>query len=301
MSSAQTVRSGRSVREAFREAFLDEHSVAFRRVQGVVMACIFASVASIILESVPWIAEPHPALFDVIEGIVVTIFTVEYAINIWVATDKRKYLLGPWGIIDLLAILPSIFLMLNITSIKVVRVLRVMRVLRILRVLKLARAATTRFHQREEKGLRMDLQIYFIALFCAVTLWSTLVYFAEHEQANTLFTSIPQSMWWGIVTLTTTGYGDMFPVTLWGRIFAAGTMITGLALFGLLMSVVGDALHVGLFGSRQQPAGAAVGAGTPAATPVLTAGMQCVCGEPLLPAWRVCPICETPTAGPTGP
>ena len=96
-----------------------------------------------------------------------------------------------------------------------------------------------------------------IALFCALTIWSTLAYHAERGQPGTRFTTIPDAMWWGIVTLTSTGYGDMCPVTLWGRLVAGCTMVTGLALFGLLMNVIGEALHVTLFGSRSRPAAGA--------------------------------------------
>jgi hypothetical protein len=154
----------------------------------------------------------------------------------------------------------------------------------------------------------MDLQIYLIALFSAVTIFSTLAFYAEEGQPNTQFTSIPAAMWWCIVTITTTGYGDMYPSTVGGRLVAAATMITGLALFGLLMNVVGKAMLTSLFGSENleahHPPGqsaeggahveesAGVGAAIPAAAEV---GI-CGCGQPLSPAWRLCPMCGTPTA-----
>jgi voltage-gated potassium channel len=233
------------------EAFLAEHSPRFLRVQRFVTTCILLSVASMILETVPWIAERHQAWFDLIERVVLAVFTAEYVANVWVAPDRRRYVLGPWGIIDLLAVLPSLILVLDVGSAEFLAVMRVMRVLRILRVLKLAKVAAQRFHERQERGAaRMDMQIYLIALFCALTIWSTLAYHAERGQPGTRFTTIPDAMWWGIVTLTSTGYGDMYPVTLWGRIIAGCTMITGLGLFGLLMNVIGEALHVTLFGAR---------------------------------------------------
>ncbi len=294
MAGPLQVSRSSSLRQRVAAAVLDEGSTAYRRAQAVVITCILISVVAIILESVPWIAI-HYAVFDVVEGIVVAVFTLDYLANIWVAPDRWKYALGPWGIIDLLAILPTFALILNIPSVKAMRLLRVMRVLRVLRVLKLAKVATARFQQRESRGaLRMDLQIYFITLFCALTLWSTLVYYAEHQQKDTLFTSIPQAMWWGITTLTTTGYGDMAPVTFWGRVLGGCTMITGLALFGLLMNVVGEALHRSLFGTRQQMAAASAGEGTVPAAAVTYS--VCGCGQPLNPAWRVCPMCQTPLA-----
>ncbi len=287
------------LKRALRRAVLDESSPQFHRLQGFITFCIFVSVLAIVLESVPSIGIHHMA-FELVEEAVVAVFTVEYLVNIWVAPDKRAYLLGPWGLIDLLAILPSFLLLLNLPSVKVMRMLRVMRVVRILRVLKLARVASARFRERGTRGaFRMDLQIYFIALFCAVTIWSTLVYYAEHQEPNTLFTSIPQAMWWGIATLTTTGYGDIAPVTFWGRLMAAGTMITGLALFGLLMNVVGEALHVSLFGARQGSAREdGTSAGEADGLPAPGAYAVCGCGQALHALWRLCPICGTPVAAP---
>ena len=79
---------------------------------------------------------------------------------------------------------------------------------------------------------------------------STLTYTLEVDQTGTQFITIPVAMWWAIVTITTTGYGDMFPITLAGRVVAMGTMIAGIALSGILTSVVGRALMSSLFGSR---------------------------------------------------
>jgi hypothetical protein len=239
------------IRAWMEEAFLDEASRRYERVQVFVMGCIVLSVVSMVLETVPGLPERHQRWFDLVEAVVVVVFTAEYAVNIWVAPSKRRYILGPWGIIDLLAVLPSLILMLNIGSAEFLGVMRVMRVLRILRVLKLAKVAAHKFSQRGTRGAAlMDLQIFFIALFSAVTIWSTLAYYAERGQPESKFQSIPHSMWWGVSTLTGATYGDIYPITLWGRVVAAGTALTGLALFGLLMNVIGEALHVSLFGRK---------------------------------------------------
>jgi hypothetical protein len=170
----------------------------------------------------------------------------------------------------------------------VARVLRRMRVLRILRV---SLAGGCRFHEREQKAICAWTRRSTSSPFCAVGGARCLLRGAR--ETGTLFTSIPQAMWWGIVTLTTTGYGDMYPTTLAGRIFAACTMITGLALFGLLMNVVGDALHVSLFGVRQ--AAAQVAAGVGGVGPAAPGGvLTCGCGQVLNASWKACPMCQTP-------
>jgi voltage-gated potassium channel len=245
----------KALRAWMEEALLVERSPRFVRVQRFVMFWIFVSVASMVLETVPPIAARYQRLFDLVEHIVLVVFTLEYVMNVWVAPQRRAYVLGPWGIIDLLAVLPSLVLALNLGSAEFLAVMRVMRVLRILRVLKLAKVAARRFHERETRGAaRMDIQIYLIALFCAITIWSTLAYYAERGRPNTRFTSIPEAMWWATGTLTGATYGDIYPVTVWGRVVAILTALTGLALFGLLMNVIGEALHATLFGGQAKTA-----------------------------------------------
>jgi voltage-gated potassium channel len=126
--------------------------------------------------------------------------------------------------------------------------------MRMLRLLKLAKQVTKGNEKSKITSkfdtLKMDLQIYFIAMFSVITISSTLMYYAERMVEGTQFTSIPQAMWWCVVTITTVGYGDMYPVTLLGRLVAAFTMFAGLALFGLLMNVIGKSMMSSLFGSE---------------------------------------------------
>jgi hypothetical protein len=103
-----------------------------------------------------------------------------------------------------------------------------------------------------------DLQIYLIALFTVLVISSTLMWNVEFDPladppSTTQFINIPAAMWWGIVTLCTVGYGDMFPVTIAGRAIAGVTMLCGLALFGILTSVIGRALMASLFGEEKEP------------------------------------------------
>lgn len=311
-------RAGQLVDHTLREGFANEHSALYREMHAFIMVLIFLSVISVTLASMQDVYAEHELLFEWSEIVIVSIFTAEFLINIYVAENRRKYLFG-WGIIDFLAIAPTILLMLDIRALKVARVLRVLRFLRlmrILRVLKLAKVAAQQFERRKEQRLntlRMDLQIYFIALFSAVTIFSTLEFYAEEQVPNTLFVHIPATMWWCIVTITTTGYGDMVPSTVAGKMVAAATMLAGLALFGLLMNVVGKAMLSSLFGSADleahdetvrkgealvaQKQGKAVSEAPSEAAPrpASTVEMTCACGEALNPLWRLCPHCGTPT------
>jgi len=300
------------------DGFGDEDSPTFRAVNGVIVVLILVSIVSVTLASVSEIYNRFQILFDVSEAVIVVAFSLEYLINVYVAPDRKAYVFGLWGAIDLLAILPSIFLLFDLRALKVTRVLRVMRFLRlmrILRVLKLAKLAARQYERSREKRLntlKLDLQIYLIALLSAVVIFSTLEFYAEEHVPNTAFTSIPAAMWWCIVTITTTGYGDMSPATIPGRLVAAGTMLTGLALFGLLMNVVGKAMLSSLFGAadldahdetlrraeeivrRRHPRAPRSGAEPAPAEAASPPAPSCVCGAALQDGWKLCPLCGRP-------
>lgn len=205
--------------------------------------------------SVEEIYVKYQSWFDISENIVVGMFVFEYLANLYVAPRKGKYIFGVWGIIDFLAIAPSLVNFIDLRAVKVLRILRILRFLRLmrmLRLLKLAKHATKEYKESKSSKtdtLKMDLQIYFIALFSVVTIFSTLMYYIERSVPNTMFTNIPKAMWWCIVTITTVGYGDMYPATVLGKIVAAAAMLCGLALFGLLMNVIGKSMMSSLFGA----------------------------------------------------
>ncbi|MBN2087359.1 potassium channel family protein [Candidatus Peregrinibacteria bacterium] len=240
-----------------REGFANESSKAYRIINDIIVFLIFFSIGSIVAASMEEFYIANQSFFDISEIVVVGIFTIEYAANIYVAEDKKKYIFGPWGIIDFLAIAPSYFNIIDLRAIKVLRVLRVLRFLRLMRMLRLLKLAkhVAKGHEEDHKTnkfdtLKMDLQIYFIAMFSVVVIFSTLMYYAERTIEGTSFTSIPQAMWWCVVTITTVGYGDMYPTGPLGRIIATVTMFAGLALFGLLMNVIGKYMMTSLFGTE---------------------------------------------------
>ena len=230
-------------------AFADADSGLYRVVNGVIMAAIVSSVLLVIVESVESIFLQYETLFHVLEGTILTIFTLEYLANIYLAGNKMRYLFSFWGVVDLLAILPSYLALMNFTGVKVIRTLRILRILRILKLTKIAAQRAQDTSVRRQGTFWLDLQIYLITLSTAVVISSTLVYYAERDVPMTSYTDIPNAMWWAIVTITTTGYGDMQPMTAAGRIVGGATMLTGLALFGILTSVIGRAMMSSLFGS----------------------------------------------------
>ncbi len=244
-----------ALRARLQEALYDPASAAYRATMRVIVALIILSVATIVVESVAPIYEQYRLVVDGLETLIVAAFTAEFLANLYAAQDKRRYLTSVWGVIDLLAIVPSYLSALHLIELKAVRTLRVMRVLRVLKLMKVASTRASESAARTETRrhtFSLDIQIYFIALFTVVVISSTLAYYAEADVPGTLFESIPSAMWWAIVTITTTGYGDMVPATFWGRLVATGTMLSGLALFGILTSVIGKAVLTSLFGSAPE-------------------------------------------------
>jgi voltage-gated potassium channel len=234
-----------------RAAFVVHTTRLYQVTSQVIIACIFLSVAAITAESVDWVEVQFAPVLAFVEVLVVAVFSIEYAANIYVAEDRQKYIFSFWGIVDLISILPSYVGLLNVTGLKILRTLRVLRILRILKLSKTAALRAQQSVHAERNTLWLDLQIYLIALFTAMILSATVMWYAEKD-AGSGFISIPEGLWFAIVTLTTTGSGAPVPVTIFGRLAAAATMITGIALFGVLTSVIGRTMLSSLFGVREE-------------------------------------------------
>ena len=281
-----------------RKIFTDPTSQGFTRWVMLINFWIFISCLSLAGETVEPYATVHAQLFNYVEYAAVLFFTVDYLGNLYFAKDRVKYFFSFWGLVDLISILPTYLMVMNLTALQGSKVFRVLRVVRVLRVLKMARIALQQLEQKVEASnpILTNLKIYFIALFSVVMISSTLMYYVEGDlysaEAITLgqakldaqiketplpadaapeaakfmpvdpvsgnpipedkrfFTSIPAAMWWCMTTLTTTGYGDMFPLTFGGRLIAAVTMLLGLVLFGILLNIVGKTIMVLLFGEQ---------------------------------------------------
>ena len=206
---------------------------------------IVTNVIAVILETVDQISEVYSDLFFVFELFSVAIFSIEYLMRLWTIVDgpnanfrapvagRLRYALTPMALIDIAAILPfylSVFIGID---------LRFMRVFRLLRLLKLTRYSTamhmlgaTLYTQR--RALLAALMIVFMTLI----LTSSVIYLFEKDAQPEAFSSIPEAMWWGLATLTTVGYGDIYPITLVGKIFGSIVMILGIGIFALPVGIL---------------------------------------------------------------
>lgn len=172
------------------------------------------------------------------EIVCVMIFTSEYLLRVWLADKPIKYIFSFYGVVDLLAILPFF-----IGSAMDLRALRVFRVFRVFRSLKLIRynSALHRFHLAG-KVIKEELILFFIVSTILIFLSASGIYFFESKAQPEHFSSIPQSLWWSIVTLTTVGYGDVYPITQGGRIFTTFVLVVGVGVVTVPAGLVATAL-----------------------------------------------------------
>ncbi len=203
----------------------------------VILLClIIFSVVTVVLESVASIRLHHASFFRGLEWIFTLVFTLEYLLRIISVRNPWKYVLSFYGIIDLIAIVPTYlaFFFLNIHSLLI---LRALRLLRIFRVFKLTRFIKESDHiMMALSKSRPKITVFVGAVLTIVLIMGTFMYLIEGEASG--FTSIPQSMYWAIVTLTTVGYGDLTPHTIAGQILSSLIMIMGYAMIAVPTGIV---------------------------------------------------------------
>lgn len=206
----------------------------------VIITLIVLNTVAVIVETMPEIDDAYVEWLRAFELVSVVVFATEFALRIWsITTDPRyadpvrgrlRWLGTPYAIIDVLAILPALLFALD---------LRFLRVLRVMRVLKLGRySESVQILSNVVKRSRRELLTSFFFLGIALILTSSFMYYAEREAQPDVFSSIPTSMWWGIVTLTTTGYGDMVPITTVGRLLGGFAVILGVASVALPVGIL---------------------------------------------------------------
>ena len=215
----------------------------------ILFILIVLNIAAVCLESVKHIGNEYKVAFNAFEFFSVVIFSIEYVLRVWSAPARNdlgnstniikrmKYIFSFTGLIDFLAIIPSIlpyfFGGLDL------RWLRVLRLLRLLKISNYSSALEDFFSaiKADWRSFSAALYLMVIALFLS----SALMYIAEHDSQPEKFSSIPETMWWGLITLTTVGYGDVSPVTPLGKIIGAFTAIMGVCTVALLTGIVASA------------------------------------------------------------
>lgn len=167
----------------------------------------------------------------------IIIFSVEYVLRI-LSLDKIKYMFKPLMIVDLLAILPFYLSFAKINT-TIFRVLRLFRLLRIAKLTRYTNALTN--IKRALIRKKEELIVTGIALTACLVIFSILIYYAENNSGQKAFDSIPSSFWWTIITFTSVGYGDAYPITSIGKIVASFAAVLGLCFNGLFIGIIGSA------------------------------------------------------------
>ena len=214
-----------------------------------IITLIVLNVLAVMIETIDSVHTKYKLYFDWFDRISVYIFTVEYVLRVWSCThDPRykgsikgriKYMLTPGAIIDLLAFLPYYIHLITGPGgldLRTLRILRLMRFFRLFRLTAYTKSAQMIFNVF--KSRLNELVLSFVMVIFLIIIASCLLYFAEHNVQKDSFSSIPATLWWAVVTLTTTGYGDMAPITITGKILAGIIMLTGVALFALPAGII---------------------------------------------------------------
>lgn len=197
----------------------------------VLLIAIMASVAVVMLDSVLYMRLQYGTLFRYAEWFFTILFTIEYALRLFSAPNRFRYIFSFFGVVDLLSVLPS-YLSLLFGGVQYLLVIRILRILRVFRVLKLnTYMQQAGFLASALKTSQQKITVFFLSLVLLVTIFGAVAYVVEGPENG--FTSIPISIYWAVVTVTTTGYGDMSPKTPIGQAIASMVMITGYAIIAV--------------------------------------------------------------------
>jgi voltage-gated potassium channel len=219
------------------------------------LTLISLNVLAVMLETVDYIAAAYLSYIHIFDVLSVGVFSVEYGLRLWTCTlDNRyhtavggriRYSLTPLALVDLFAILPFYIPFLIPLDLRFIRILRLLRIGRVLKMGRYSESIQTfeRVFSRKKEELLMSLFLILILL----VLCSSVMYLAENEIQPDKFGSIPEAMWWGVVTLATVGYGDVYPMTTVGKFVGGIVALLGVAVYalptGILAAGFAEELH----------------------------------------------------------
>jgi voltage-gated potassium channel len=203
-----------------------------------VQALILISIVTFSMETIPDLEPQTRSILHVVETFCVIIFTIEYLLRIYVANQKLKFIFSFFGIIDFLAILPF-YLAFGVD----LRSLRALRFLRLFRVFKLVRynLAMNQF-TRAIKSAKEQIFLFIFITLILIYFAAVGIYYFENEAQPEHFSSIFDSLWWAIITLTTVGYGDVYPITIGGKMFTFFILMIGLGIVAIPTGIISSAL-----------------------------------------------------------
>ncbi|MCR9141505.1 MAG: ion transporter [bacterium] len=202
----------------------------------ILLWAILLSVLAVMLESVPTIGQPYQRILRIVEWVFTVLFTLEYLLRLLTVRVAWRYAVSFYGLVDLLAIIPT-YLSLALAGSHYFLVIRILRLLRVFRVFKLVRyTSEAQILLTALRASRPKITVFLGTVLTMVVVIGSLMYIIEGEEHG--FTSIPKSIYWAIVTLTTVGYGDITPQTAFGQFLSALVMITGYGIIAVPTGIV---------------------------------------------------------------
>lgn len=228
----------------------------------LLVSLIILDTTVFILQSFDSIASQYEIEFRVIQIIVVLSFTIEYALRLWSCTVNPQYSHPVWGrlqfattplaLIDLIAIFPFYLIAMN-NNLTIARIGRILRLLRLLKISRYSETFQAFFRVIFSRKDELVMTLFAVVIFLVMA--SSLMYFAERNAQPEDFSNIPAAMWWGVVTLTTVGYGDIYPVTALGKFFGATLAFFGIGLFALPAGIIASGFSEEIDRTKQERKG----------------------------------------------
>ncbi len=207
----------------------------------ILLIAILFSIILVMLESIQSVEQKHGHTLRIAEWTITLIFSIEYALRLYIVKKRWKYVFSFFGLVDFFSILPS-FLSLFIPGTRGLAVIRSLRLLRVFRILKLSRyVSESQELIKAIKASKHKIGVFLFFIIMLVIILGTIMYFIEGKESG--FTSIPQSIYWAIVTLTTVGYGDITPVTALGKSLSSIVMILGYAILAVPTGIITSELN----------------------------------------------------------
>lgn len=201
-------------------------------------ALILISIITFSIETLPNLEQSTLELLHITEVTIVCIFTLEYLLRLYVADKKLSYVFSFYGLIDLIAIIPFyINAGIDLRSLRIFQLLRLAQSFKLIRYSKAMRRFAQAFMMAKEEFIVFGILTIMLLYLSAVG-----IYYFEHTAQPEAFKSIFHSLWWGVTTLTTVGYGDVYPVTLGGRIFTFCILIIGLGIVAIPAGIIASSL-----------------------------------------------------------
>jgi len=237
MSSSNQKYELRSWQKTLHEVIYEADTPMGKLFDVALLIAILLSVVAVMLESVDTVGAEYQFELMVAEWVFTIVFTIEYVLRIVCVRKPMRYILSFYGLVDLLSIVPT-YLGLFITNASFLRAIRTIRLLRVFRIFKIARyIKEANVLVDALKASRPRILVFLFGVLVMVTILGTIMYIIE-DYNGTKFTSIPRSIYWAVVTLTTVGYGDISPQTEIGQFFSSIIMIMGYAIIAVPTGIV---------------------------------------------------------------